>query len=166
ATMATTNFFTSVENIQAWFAGKIAPLEIQTYALAPCSKCRPTIDPCSACIRKQDIIDRDLTTWKILKEWELHLFDNPAENPSAPEFQQLHTQKTAKVQNEINRLYKANNQGIDVQEEKIDIWEEENDSYGKEMGGMVTMADLMDQLEYLDRWTDMEDEVMKAKGWI
>jgi hypothetical protein len=170
STMTTMNVFTSAQDIRAWFATRIAPLEAQARTLSHCSNCHPLVDPCSACVRKHDIIDKDLATWKTLETSELHLFNYPAESPSEPEFQKLYIQRMRKIQKDNDRLREdkdtVSHQNMDARGETTEARRQENDGQGKDTGGVVTMVDLVEQLEDLDRWFDMCDEVMKAKGWI
>jgi hypothetical protein len=75
-----------------------------------------------------------------------------------------------KIQKDIDRLREdkdtVSHQNMDVRGETTETRRQENDCQGKDTGGVVTMVDLVEQLKDLDRWFDMCDEVMKAKGWI
>ena len=169
--MEASNPFTSYESLRAWFKTKIDPLESQKQTFTPCSECCDAIERCPNCFRKYNIIEMDLAKWTTLEAQELYFFNYPKAALIEPEFQQLYWKKTATIWNEIDRLSTANPQKTGLQKEKADTQEDlinireiAIDSPRKEVRVMI--ADLVEQLEDLDRCFDMEDAILKAKGWI
>jgi len=217
--MASPGLFTSAQAIRSWFAAKMAPLEIQTYALQRCTDCTPSINPCPTCQRKHEIIAQDLETLKQLESREIELFKHEKQY-GFPVFQQLYEKELAKIKgemegleeidtlakhfehSEIGGLAKTETQeeqieekgiegqekgavvlemGVDVIEERFDalekgvvdlekevvILEKEVDVLADGVGAVGMEWDkLVEKLEDLDRWFEMEDDIMKAKGWI
>jgi hypothetical protein len=171
--MASSNVFTSISDIEAWFTNKRAPVEIQTYALQHCSNCRPTIEPCATCLRFQDIFRKDFEIWVELEAREINSFKNPSSEQDPTQFQQLYVKEKAKIQEEIGIREKTNSwmgpaarsqqnnlNEIGVQERANSWMCPMNESKQDEL------RKWKEKLEDLDRWFDIEDEVLKAKGWF
>ena len=106
----------------------------------------------------------DLAKWTTLEAQELYFFNFPKAPPAAPEFQQLYEKKTAAIWKEIDRLEAAKRQKVDMRKEKVDTQNQLVNGHDQQVEVMI--ADLEEQFEDLDRWFDMEDGIMKAKGFI
>ncbi len=104
---------------------------------------------------------------------EINFFKNPSSEHDPTQFQQLYVKERAKIQEEIGIREKTNSwmspaarsqqnnlNEIGVQE-RANSWmcpmrESKQDELRK----------WKEKLEDLDRWFDIEDEVLRVKGWI
>jgi len=171
--MASSNVFNSISDIKAWFTTRRAPLEIQTYALQHCSNCRPNIEPCSTCIRRQDILRKDFEKWMEVEAREINFFKSPPGEQDPTQFQRLYVKERAKILKEIGIREKTNSwngpAALSQQNNLNEICvQEKANSWMCPMGESKQdeLRKWKENLEDLDRWFDIEEEVLKAKGWF
>jgi hypothetical protein len=104
---------------------------------------------------------------------EINFFKNPNGEQDPAKFQQSYAKERAKIQEEIGLQEKTNSwMGPAAQSQKKNMNEigvqERANSWMGPMGESKQdeLRKCKEKLEDLDRWFDIEDEVLKAKGWF